>query len=586
MPKHIMHSTKAGLAYRTAFTAVLAVLFASWLAGCGGGGSSSDGPPGQSGARQLMAISVTPSTSQIASRSVLQFVATGIYSDHATQDLTASVTWQSTNASIASISNTAPTQGVLSAVTSGAVTVSATYGAISGTASLTVTPATLLSLAITPVQPSIARGTRQQFTATGTYSDNSVQNLTTSVTWRSSSTSVASISDADGSKGLAVAGATGTSTISASSGTLSATTTLTVTPATLTALAITPVNPSIAVGLSRQFTAIGTYSDNSTQDLTATVNWTSSNPAVAKASDVPASKGAFSGLSVGTASITAVSGSLSSSTTLTVTAATLSSLAITPLNPSIARGTSRQFTATGTYSDNSTQNLTTAVAWYSSNTTVATISNAGASKGLATSLATGSTVISAATGSVSASTTLTVTAATLVSIAVTPTNQSIASGASTQFTATGTYTDGSSQNLTANATWNSSALSVAQVSNATGSKGLATGVGPGTVTISATSGTVSGSTSMTVTAATSGTIGLAWDAVTAYADGSPLTDLAGYKVYYGTAPGSYSSSIDVGKVTTYTISNLPSGVYYVVVTVRNLSGKESGFSNEVSKSIP
>jgi hypothetical protein len=126
---------------------------------------------------------------------------------------------------------------------------------------------------------------------------------------------------------------------------------------------------------------------------------------------------------------------------------------------------------------------------------------------------------------------------------------------------------------------------VAAVSNAAGSKGLATAIAPGTVSISATSGAVSGSTPMTVTAASNGTISLAWDAATAYSDGAPLTDLAGYTVYYGTVSGIYSSSIQLGNVTSYTLSNLPPGVYYVVVTVRNLSGDESTYSNQVSKSI-
>ena len=64
------------------------------------------------------------------------------------------------------------------------------------------------------------------------------------------------------------------------------------------------------------------------------------------------------------------------STVLTVTAATLQSIAVTPANPSIAKGATQQFTATGTFSDNSTQNLTAQVTWASATTTVATITPA------------------------------------------------------------------------------------------------------------------------------------------------------------------------------------------------------------------
>jgi hypothetical protein len=90
-------------------------------------------------------------------------------------------------------------------------------------------PATLVSISVTPANPSLVRGSMQQFTATGAYSDNSVQNLTTAAHWSSSNTSVASISNAAGSNGAATATAAGTATITATAGSISGTTNLTVT---------------------------------------------------------------------------------------------------------------------------------------------------------------------------------------------------------------------------------------------------------------------------------------------------------------------------------------------------------------------
>lgn len=75
-----------------------------------------------------------------------------------------------------------------------------------------------------------------------------------------------------------------------------------------------------------------------------------------------------------------------------------------------------------------------------------------------------------------------------------------------------------------------------------------------------------------------GVADLAWD---------PNTEpsLMGYKLYYGTAPGNYSQSIDVGNVTSYVVSNLPVGVtYYFVVKAYDAFG-ESSNSNEISKSL-
>jgi hypothetical protein len=73
-------------------------------------------------------------------------------------------------------------------------------------------------------------------------------------------------------------------------------------------------------------------------------------------------------------------------------------------------------------------------------------------------------------------------------------------------------------------------------------------------------------------------ISIQWDA-------NAETDLAGYKVYYGTASGVYGTAIVLGKVTTHTLTNLPAGTYYIAVTAFNASGLESGYSNEVSTTL-
>jgi fibronectin type 3 domain-containing protein len=83
-----------------------------------------------------------------------------------------------------------------------------------------------------------------------------------------------------------------------------------------------------------------------------------------------------------------------------------------------------------------------------------------------------------------------------------------------------------------------------------------------------------------------GSATLSWDAPTLNADGSPLTDLAGYKIYYGTSSRSYSVVlISMGTATSYVVSNLANGTYYFAVTAINNSGGESDFSNEVIKTI-
>lgn len=79
---------------------------------------------------------------------------------------------------------------------------------------------------------------------------------------------------------------------------------------------------------------------------------------------------------------------------------------------------------------------------------------------------------------------------------------------------------------------------------------------------------------------------LFWDVPTTNEDGSPLTDLAGYTVHYGTTQGSHPEHIDVGDVMAYSILSLPSGTYFFVVTASNTSGISSVDSCEVSKVVP
>jgi hypothetical protein len=82
---------------------------------------------------------------------------------------------------------------------------------------------------------------------------------------------------------------------------------------------------------------------------------------------------------------------------------------------------------------------------------------------------------------------------------------------------------------------------------------------------------------ITVKAASTGTATLSWTIPTTRTDGTPLTNLAGFKIYYGTTPGVYPTTIVVANATisTYTVTNLTSGTYYFVATAYDATGVES-----------
>ena len=445
----------------------------------------------------LVSITVTPANSSIAKGTTKQFTAVGIFSDNSNQDLSNQVTWISSDNAMATIT----TAGLASGAGVGSPIITALLWTISGTTTLNVTNSALVSIAVTPANPSITMGTTKQFTATGIYGDNSTQDLSDQVTWSSSTGAVATISNAAGSKGLATSVAAGSTTITATVGTVSGTKTLTVTAATLASIAVTTANPTIAKGRTSQFTATGTFSDNSTQDITSAVTWSSSPGSVATISNATGSKGLATSVAAGSATVKATAGTLSGTKSLTVTAATLASIAVTTTNANIAKGLTSQFTATGTFSDNSTQDITSAATWSSSRDSVASISNAAGSYGLATSTGAGSAIITATVGTVSGTKTLTVTNSTLASIAVTPLNLVIVPGASQPFIAMGTFSDNSSQDITSAVTWSTLPGAVATISNAAGSNGLATSAGAkGTTTVTAIDPVTqkTGSTTLTV----------------------------------------------------------------------------------------
>jgi len=81
-------------------------------------------------------------------------------------------------------------------------------------------------------------------------------------------------------------------------------------------------------------------------------------------------------------------------------------------------------------------------------------------------------------------------------------------------------------------------------------------------------------------------VSLRWDAPTTSTDDTPLTDLAGFNIYQGTATGVYGSPVNVGYTLCHIVTGLTAGItYYFAATAYDVSANESSYSNEVSKLI-
>ena len=107
------------------------------------------------------------------------------------------------------------------------------------------------------------------------------------------------------------------------------------------------------------------------------------------------------------------------------------------------------------------------------------------------------------------------------------------------------------------------------------------------LTCSGASGSANDTINVTVVLNSIGTALLSWTPPTENTDSSPLTDLAGYKIYYGTTPGNYGIPITINNpgLSSYLVENLASSNWYFVMVAFNSSGIESSYSPEVSKTI-
>jgi hypothetical protein len=318
---------------------------------------------------------------------------------------------------------------------------------------------TLQSLALSPSAVTISTGTAQQFTVTGTYSDNTTKTISSGITWSSSSPIVAKM-DGPGSC-MSTKDSTaledrddadpsiyyGTTTIIASVGGVSAQATVRVNAATLQSISIEPATAEVPLPTGSNapvisaFTAWGHYSDNTKAPLIGAytclpppappcVDWATSNGnAIIDASGFAQ---AVAGAVAGHVTITATYGTLSSTADLNITPAVLLSAAVVPSTASIPAGFKQQFALIGQYSDGTSQPVP--ATWASSSGAVTVDVD-----GLATGVTAGAqpVTITATGGGFSSTAALTVTAAVAVD-PIPPQGGSIPAGTISFFKGTGT----------------------------------------------------------------------------------------------------------------------------------------------------
>lgn len=471
----------SGFLQRVRLACTAAICAAALLSACGGGSAQPEDTP-----LTVVAVTVSPASASIVPGISQQFIATATHSNGDTKDVTAMTAWTSETRGVATVGQAT---GLARAIAEGSSKVVAVYEGMVGTSVLTVTTPAVTEVHITPRRGSIAAGTIEQFYATATYADGVQRDVTAQAAWATLSPAVATI---DAATGVARGVGTGYTGITAVFGGMTGNANLYVSAARLVSLRVSPLYSAPAIvelnflSQTRQFVATGTFSDGTVQVITPSVSWSSSDTTVATVDKY----GVATGLAPGIADITASFDGVSASGFIGVhAAASLVSLTLTPATPQLPVGVRIKVFAMGLYSDGDKIYTQGSVAFSSSAPAVATVDGAGNVTGVSA----GTVVITATSPAGSASTTLTVTSATLVTMTVTPSSSRVPVPEYQRLAATGTFTDGSTADLTNTAVWTSSNDAVASAA-ANGARGLS----PGTATITATQGQVSGSAALTV----------------------------------------------------------------------------------------
>lgn len=406
---------------------------------------------------------ITPASTSIPVGTSQQYNAYLTTADDDVIDVTSTTTWTVADTAIASIDENA----WLTASSLGDTQVQASIVhdgiTLSSNAALSVNNATLTSLVISPANGKFPVGKMGVYHADAYFTDGSVINVTREVTWEVADTTIGSIVSSGIFAGDSIALSPGETTISASLFSVSDSTNVEITTAEIIDISLSPQDATTPLGTVVNYQAYAFYSDASKRDITQLGAWSSSETSVASVDFIGESSGQASALTVGSTNISISFEGLSKSTTLTVDAAVVTKLQISPLNPSVPVGIEGQFSAIAYYSDNTTADVTTTTNWLVDDYVVAAIVPTGEFAGYAKALSEGSTTLTANYDGKSASTIITVTTATLESLSLTPVQITVPVGTTQQYQLFGVFSDGTNHDLTNFASYQSSKPSIASI---------------------------------------------------------------------------------------------------------------------------
>jgi uncharacterized protein YjdB len=427
----------------------------------------------------LVALEVAPPTASVALGRAQRFTATGVFSDGSRQDLTTQVSWLSSDADVASVSNAPGAQGLAQSRAEGAADVVAWFPGSSTTAAarLTVTPPEVVSLAISPAAATVPAGRVQRFAALGTFTDAVVRDVSALASWGTDLPAVAVATTTPGEYRGGDVG--GPATITATVSDIPATAQLTVGPPVLESIALSPASLALRWGESTTMTALGTWSDGTQVDVTSTAAWSAAPAGIVRLEPVVGAV-RVTGHGIGAAVVSVERDGVVATADARVDPLLPDRIDVVPGVGLVQAGAAMRFRAFATYPGGAVIDVTGSVTWVSGD---ASIALPGLPAGTFEALAAGTTTVTATLG-VSGTASIQVSdeppVPVLAALRIDGAEPPFGVGGVAQLRAVGTWSDGAEEDLSAAVDWTSSDDAIFTV--APGGLGEAVAVGSVTVT--------------------------------------------------------------------------------------------------------
>ncbi|EJG1885674.1 Ig-like domain-containing protein, partial [Vibrio parahaemolyticus] len=347
---------------------------------------------------RVKSIQVTPpSLAMHKGERYSHLIATATMTDGNTQDITADASWISTN----TVAVTVARGGEVNAIQVGNSNVTATYTNPGTTAEKTSNEVkvkvgkaivTEVHITTTPDPVEIPAGDSKQLEAEAVYSDGETKDITYDAAWSTDSPSIASIASSGGLVTVDSTASVGSTTkATAELDGVSDSIGIKVTGPEITRIDVTPSNLMLPISTTQQYTAMATYSDGSLSDIThePDTNWSTSDSTLAM---IDSDGMLASTTKLGEVRVKAENKGVLGQTILTVVPVVLESIDADPPSVTLLEGHTAKLTATGTYSDGATKDITDLVDWTGHDTAIATVeSKVGSNSGQVTGISDGTT---------------------------------------------------------------------------------------------------------------------------------------------------------------------------------------------------